>query len=100
MITFDQVKVAAMLGYGLSLIFTLIPPLQEWFDSLKGWRPLIMFLATGAITVVWLGLDCQWSVQCMTSNWLQAALIWISAFASNQGGHLMLTKPVQKLLGQ
>lgn len=92
-------ELSLLAGALLSLVFSYVPGLKEWFDAKDGTvKRLIMLAALVIVTALIFGASCAqlglpFQVTCDKEGAVGIVLIFLSALAANQTIFLVSPKP-------
>jgi hypothetical protein len=92
----DQQLLSALAGIALSLAFSYIPGLREWFQALTGeWKRVTLLAALLAVSGAIYGLSCAAivnAVSCDQAGAIGLAQAFLLALIANQSAY-QLTPP-------
>jgi hypothetical protein len=93
----NEQTLAAVAGVVLSLLFSYVPGLRDWFDALAGdYKRLIMLVLLGAVALATFGLSCAGviaDVACTQQGALGLLNLFIAAAIANQAAYSFSPKP-------
>lgn len=88
---------SALVGLVLSLAFSYLPGLRNWFESLPSeQKALTMGAALVFFSVGSLLFSCRMETACLTASWEQYFTVLIAALVANQSTYLLAVRPFQK----
>jgi hypothetical protein len=93
----NEQTLAAIAGVVLSLLFSYVPGMREWFDALEGtYKRLLMLALLAIVSVGIFVLGCAGVVQgipCTQDGGWQLLQLFIAAAIANQTAYSFAPKP-------
>lgn len=86
----------SLTGMILSAAAYIIPPFRRFQERLGEWTPLFMAGSLLIVAICYQAVWCEFSLDCVVSNWQSVVLIWGTAFAVNSGFYSAKIKPAKK----
>jgi len=89
-------ELGAIAGTALSLVFSYIPGVKDWFDGLKpDYKRMLMAVLLIAVSAAIYGLSCYGvvdAVECTQPGILGLVNVLLAALVANQGTYLISPK--------
>lgn len=86
-------QIASLAAIVLSLLFSYVPGLSDWFTTLTGIHKRLVM--AGLLVIVALGsvaYTCQADAACYTANWQAYLNALVAALIANQSAYLITPK--------
>jgi putative flippase GtrA len=95
----NEQTLAAVAGVVLSMLFSYVPGLREWFDALAGTnKRLVMLALLLAVSLATFGLSCAGiiaDVSCTQEGAIGLLKLFIVAAVTNQTAYSFSPKPLE-----
>lgn len=94
-----QDTILYVVGVVVSLLFSYVPKLKDWYEAQHGYKALIMVGLIAIVSAAFFGLSCTTlaaalgiQVACTSEGALAVALAFIKIIIANQAAYLLTRK--------